>query len=126
MNTTYNDYPHRRHIFGWILLGLLALFVVGSLVIFGLSVATGHLVLPFYRPLGFFFFFPIGFLFFIFIVFIVLRLAFWGSWWGWRGGYRRGYWGDPKEILRMRYARGEITKEQFDQMLRDLDEHKST
>lgn len=27
---------------------------------------------------------------------------------------------DAEEILRQRYARGEITKEQYDQMLRDL------
>jgi uncharacterized membrane protein len=32
---------------------------------------------------------------------------------------------DAEEILRQRYARGEITKEQFDQMLRDLREAKN-
>lgn len=48
----------------------------------------------------------------------------WG--WGWRGGYSRGYWrgqgyyGGATEILRQRYAKGEITKDQFDQMMRDL------
>jgi putative membrane protein len=75
---------------------------------------------PFYRP----FFFPFDFLFAIFLIFIifgVLRWVFWG--WGW--GYRRRYWRHgygPYYILRERYAKGEITKEQFDQMMRDLQE----
>jgi len=30
---------------------------------------------------------------------------------------------DAREILRERYAKGEITKEQFEQMMRDLKEH---
>jgi uncharacterized membrane protein len=46
--------------------------------------------------------------------------------WGWRRGYyhgsRWGYGGDAKETLKLRYARGEIAKEQFDQMKKDLDE----
>jgi putative membrane protein len=28
---------------------------------------------------------------------------------------------NPKEVLQMRYARGEITREQYQQMLQDLD-----
>ena len=45
--------------------------------------------------------------------------------WGWmRYRYRRwGYYGDEYSILRERYAKGEITKDQFDQMTRDLQEH---
>jgi uncharacterized membrane protein len=50
----------------------------------------------------------------------------WGSrWWG--GRYGRPYWHYPgdgaKEILRQRYARGEIGKDQVDQMMRDLEQH---
>jgi len=107
--------------------------VVGSLAFWGFTFATGGHVPPFffggiYPP--FFFFFPFGFVFFLIFIFFIARLIFWGTWWGWRGrggwGYRGRYyyWGDAKEILRQRYARGEITKEQFDQMNRDLDEHK--
>ena len=57
----------------------------------------------------------------IFMIFAVLRLAFWGG--GWRLGYHGFGWmySDPKQILSLRYARGEITKEQFDQMVRDLE-----
>ena len=68
-------------------------------------------------------FFPFGFIFFIFIFFI-FRAAFWG----WGGGWRRRYYyrygyGDAKEILRQRYARGEIPKDQYEQMMRDLEQH---
>ncbi|TLY17928.1 MAG: SHOCT domain-containing protein [Thaumarchaeota archaeon] len=62
-------------------------------------------------------------MFFFFIVFAVFRFLFWG--WGWGGRYRwyGHYWGGPAEILKERYARGEITKEQFEQMMRDLEQH---
>ncbi|MDG6970440.1 MAG: SHOCT domain-containing protein [Nitrososphaerota archaeon] len=54
-------------------------------------------------------------------------MIFWGfGGWGWR----RRYWhsapygyGDAQEILRQRYARGEITKDQFDQMMKDIEHH---
>jgi putative membrane protein len=125
LNSTYDSGRRRPlHIFGWIVIGLLALLVVGSLALWGISLATGHAPFFFAGQYPFFFFFPLGFIFFIFFVFFIVRLVFWGGWWGWRGGYRRYYWTDAKEVLRQRYARGEITKEQFDQMNRDLDEHK--
>jgi len=64
---------------------------------------------------------------FFFVIFFVVRSLFWGlGWgWGWRGGYSRSYWrgqgyGSATEILRQRYAKGEINKDQFDQMMRDL------
>lgn len=80
---------------------------------------------PYYQPMmpyygGWWFFFPFGFFFFIFIIFLVGRLLFWPWAWGWR----RGYWYHHDEayyILRQRYAKGEITKEQYDQMMRDLE-----
>ena len=55
----------------------------------------------------------------IFIVLFVARLIFWRS----RRERMRRYWGQDGSvrILRERYARGEITRDQFDQMLRDLD-----
>lgn len=44
----------------------------------------------------------------------------------WRRRYR-GYYGpdddDAVQLLRQRYARGEITKEQLEQMTRDLEQH---
>ena len=77
-----------------------------------------------YRGYDGFGFFPFGFFgfFWIFAVFWFIRWAFWP----WRGyGPRRSWrYGDQAYyILRERYARGEITKEQFDQMTRDLQQH---
>jgi uncharacterized membrane protein len=111
---------HRLRLFGWIILGLLAALIIGGLVIFALGFAFGFLPFAIFRP---FFFFPIGFLIFILFLFLIFRFAFWGWGWGWR---RRGYYyySDSKEILRQRYARGEITKEQFDQMMRDIQDSK--
>lgn len=114
------DYSsHRRHLFGWIVLGIIAALVIGAILIPLLGYAFGFAPFTFYRP---FFFFPFGVFFFILFLFFVVRFAFWGRWggWGWRG--RRGYYyADSKEILRQRYARGEISKEQFEQMMRDID-----
>ncbi len=77
-----------------------------------------------YPFFGGWFFWPFGAIFFFLFLFLIFRFVFWG-WWGW--GWRRRYWygygyGDAHEILRQRYARGEITKEQFDQMKRDLEQ----
>lgn len=68
--------------------------------------------------------FPFGAVFFLVFLFLVFRLVFWG--WGGGWGRRRQYWydsGDAHEILRRRYARGEITKEQSEPMNRDLELH---
>jgi putative membrane protein len=113
----------RSAIMGYWFLGLLIAVV---LVIFVGSVMFQSFMPGFsgYRygffPFGFFFF-PFGFILVILLISSVFRWAFWPRWWG--GGYRRGYWGysaDAFEILRERYARGEISKEQFDQMMQDL------
>jgi putative membrane protein len=120
--TTQSNYgeipPHRHWGLGLLLAGLVVFLVVAFLV------AT--LVHPYYYPgtMSYYdgwWFFPFGFFFFIFIVFFVGRLIFWP--WGWR----RNYWYRHDEayyILRQRYARGEITKDQYDQMMRDLEQHR--
>jgi uncharacterized membrane protein len=57
---------------------------------------------------------------FLFIGLFVIRSLYWKS--------RRKYWrerfetNEPIRIIRQRYARGEITKEQLDQMIHDLDQ----
>jgi putative membrane protein len=61
----------------------------------------------------------IGFVLLCLFVMMALRFTMWGSH-NHRMGYGMGGSMDAEEILRQRYARGEITKEQFDQMLRDL------
>jgi putative membrane protein len=109
-----------RRIIGW--------GIIGLIVVIGLSVALSLYFAP-WRPGGFdypFFFFPFHFSWLgaIFLIFIILLLAKWLLR-PWRRGER--YYSyphqqrvDPASIVRERYAKGEITKEQFDQMLRDL------
>ena len=110
---------------GWVLGIVLAVLVIGflvSLVYFGGMYMMG--TNPYYYPRPFFgfLFFPFGLIAFFFLVFVVFRLAFWPGRRGYHG--RWGSWNDADEILRRRYARGEITKEQFEQMRRDLDQSK--
>ena len=111
---------HKRKGLAWLFGGLLLLLIV-ALVFAGIGrLFYVPATMPYY---GGWFFFPFGFLFFLFIIFLVGRLIFWP--WGW--GWRRGYWyhhDEAGEILRQRYARGELTKEQFDQMMRDLAQHR--
>jgi len=104
---------------GWAFAALIALI--------GVSIVASLIILAFRGPgtSGSFPFFSFGFgWFFVFLLF----LFFWGfGWWGGWGWYGRRSWyhaGDgAKSILRERYARGEIGKDQFDQMIRDLEQH---
>ena len=68
---------------------------------------------------GWFFFIPV-----IFIAFFAFRWFLWRPW-GWGRGWYGGdyYYDDPAmETLRQRFARGEITKEKYEQMAKDLQE----
>jgi len=93
---------------GWLL--ALPLGLVIAFVIFLLLVANGH------------YFFGEFFVIFlaVFAVLFFVRFQYRQS--------RRNYWrarmqaNAPARILRQRYARGEITREQFQQMMRDLRE----
>src|SRR6266705_2666229 len=64
------------------------------------------------------------FFFGIFAFFWIVRwLIFpWRGGWGYRGRYWR-YQDESYNIIRERYAKGEITKEQFEQLMRDLQQH---
>jgi putative membrane protein len=65
-----------------------------------------------WAPFGWFFFIPL-----LFVAFFVLRFFLWG-WWGGRGWY---YGEDSAmQVLRERFARGEITQAQYEQMRKDL------
>lgn len=60
-------------------------------------------------------------LFFVGLLLFIVRLAFWGTW---RPHHRHrwGYGDEALENLRTRYARGEITKEQYLEMKKVLEE----
>lgn len=128
MQADRDVYRHRRFI-GW---GIAAfLFLIGVAIVIGLVVRA--IVGP-GAGVGYFpFFFPFGFFIFIFFLFFLFRGLFWGwGWggWGWRGYYpmygRYNFGHDgAAEILRRRYASGEITKEQFDQMMQDIEQSRS-
>ncbi len=65
----------------------------------------------------------LGILFFFWIFWFFSGFLWRRAWWGWGrpySYYRRWGHDDAEEILRARYARGEITKEQFDSMMGDL------
>ncbi len=105
----------------WILIPVVAVAAFVTFGIVGLLTygATGPW--PWW---GFFPWFPfvgIGIFFGFLFLFSLFR---WGAGpWGWGYGWDRGGRDDSRAILRERYARGELTREQFDDMRRDLDEH---
>lgn len=109
---------------GWIAAAVLAVLVLATLGFWMGHFVAGSSAMYYYRggffPFGFF---PFGFLFFAFVVFMLVRLLFWRGAWGWGYWGHRGYWGDARDIVKRRYAKGEITKDQFEQMLRDLEQH---
>jgi putative membrane protein len=111
----------------WLVIGLAVAFIAVAalvlLLLFSSTFGSGSPSYPYH--LG-----PFGGLFFIFFILVVLffivRVAFWSA----RAGrYRARYGGGgaggylpnrPAEVARMRYARGEITREQYQQILDDL------
>jgi putative membrane protein len=118
---------NRKFGLGWILVPIVALIVLAGLFVgfallgskAGVSYAPG----PYY---GWWFggpFFGFGGFFFIPLIFIAFFAFRWFIWrpWGWGRGWYGGYYDDPAlETLRQRFARGEITKEQFEHMSKDL------
>jgi uncharacterized membrane protein len=109
---------HGRNTLAWLAVGLVVVAVLGFVIASVLHSYYYPNMMPYYGR--WWFFFPFGFIFLVFFVFFIGRLLFWP--WGWR----RGYWyhrDEAGEILRQRYARGEISKEQLDQMMRDLEQH---
>lgn len=123
-------YPPPRSRIHWFPIIIGVVFVIAATVIllillypatFGISVPAS--------PYRFGLFGGVFFFFFILIVlFFIVRVAFWST----RASrYRQRYnnsnyppggygMNRPAAVARMRYARGEITKEQYDQIMRDL------
>ncbi len=102
---------------------LIAIAALSSLVFFvprwfGLSPSTE----PYrYGLFGGFFFL----LLILIVLFFVVRVAFWSVRLGRRGGYYGARHGEdgfngPVQVVRMRYARGEISREEYDRILDGL------
>jgi putative membrane protein len=106
----------------WALIGLAVLLLLGTMFLFSRMALGGT------REYGMMFFpyFPLGFGFFGgFWIILILTLPFLILWPASGRQHREDLQQDNAlQILRERYAKGEITKEQFDQMTRDLT-HKS-
>ncbi len=97
--------------------------VIGLVVVVGIAAAFFFHAPPVgaYPWYGWWFPFP-GFFFIIPVIFLVFFTFRWIFWGGWGGGWYYGRYYDPAlEILKERFARGEITKDQFDQMTKNLE-----
>jgi uncharacterized membrane protein len=112
-----------KHFFAWGIFALFAVIVASVAVSAFLFAVRPAPVTGTYYPY-FFFPFPLFFIFGIFAFFWIVRwLIFpWRGGWGYRSRYWR-YQDESYNIIRERYAKGEITKEQFEQTMRDLQQH---
>ena len=111
MDSSYGPRPFRWLLVPALVVVAFAAIVVGASFYFRPAAPQGYYWWP-WAPFGWFLLIPL-----FFVAFFALRFFFWG-WWGGRGWYYRG--DSAMEVLRERFARGEITKEQFDQMRKDL------
>ncbi len=113
----------RSGLWPWILIPVVALVAVVTIAIAGFLAygASGRYPWPWW---GFFPWFPFVGIWFFFGFLFLFGFFRWGaSPWGGSSESDRGDRDDSRTILRERYARGEITRQQFDEMRRDLDEH---
>ena len=71
-----------------------------------------------YGGVSMLFMIPIGLIVLLVIGYVIWRAVGWGS--CGNGGHTGHYSSDAMEIVRQRYARGEISKEQYEQMTKDI------
>jgi putative membrane protein len=118
------EWRRRRIFVAWGIFGLIVLIgisIIASLLFFGLR--TSGTFYPFFP--AFFFPFHFGWLGGIFIILVFFLIARW-FFLPWRNGNTSGSYrqhsddNSARNILKERYAKGEITKEQFEQMMLDL------
>ena len=119
-----HEWNRPRHLFAWGIFALLAVIAASVAVSVFLFTARPAPLASMYYPYPFPFPFPLFFIFGIFAFFWIARWVIfpWSGGWGYRGRYWR-YQDESYNIIRERYAKGEITKEQFDLMMRDLQQH---
>jgi uncharacterized membrane protein len=117
--------PPRRRPWIFILVG--SMIVIVAIVLLLVALYPASFGYSPSRPFGIGGFGPFGtfflFLFVIFIVSWIVRIAWWSSRSPYRGYNRAGRMGRRDgafTIARERYARGEITREQYDQIVQDL------
>lgn len=104
---------------GWSWWPLIPLVLVGGLVVLWAVTWSLGLPLGWQGPVPFFWpIFPVAFFLMLILFFAIFRFAWWGGPpWG------PGHWEAERsavEILQQRFARGEISREQFHQMLTDV------
>jgi len=122
--------PPPSHRYRWVIVGVAIVLVIAVALlllyafVWGPGPATGG---PYPYRFGLFGG-AFALFFLLLVVFFVVRVVFWATrvgryprgGRGWGGG--PGYGPDrPAMVARMRYARGEITREQYDQIMTDLE-----
>ena len=111
--------------------GFISLGIIGLIILMGISIIIPFLfsapVFSGVHPQFVYFPFHFGFIgivLLIFIIFFISRWVFWSN----RCGDPSRYYSQYSEnenaqnVLKERYAKGEITKEQFEQIKKDLDQ----
>ena len=122
----YGIRPARPSPYRWV-----AIAAIGIAVVIAIAVIVWYLVLP--HPSGGYYYYPLGGFFLVFIViwvsFMIVRMSWWSSRRNQRYNRRQMYrqgggmgpMGDPAiRTARMRYARGEITRDQYEQIVHDI------
>ncbi len=105
----------------WILIPVAAVAAFAAFAILGFLTFGAAGPWPWW---GFFPWFPfVGIWIFLGFLFLFAVFRGGGGPWAWGAGWDRSDHDESRAILRERYARGEITREQFDEMRRALDEH---
>lgn len=123
MNNSKESERKMRGFIAWGIIGLIVLIGISILIpfLFTTPISSGvHLPLALF-PFHFGF---IGIIFLIFIIFLISRWIFWSNNCGNSSRYHSQNIsnGDLQNVLKERYAKGEITKEQFEQIKKDLEQ----